>query len=68
MVYGLNDVDKRYIYKLMHNVKLIGSIIFDSHIHMNTGNEIYDVSLVNSFQERLTKKHRKYGVIDQGKS
>ena len=46
MVYGLNNPDKHYIYKLMHNVKLIGSIIFDSHIHMNTGNKKYDVSLV----------------------
>ena len=29
---GLDDVDKRYIYKLMSNVQLPWSIIFDSHI------------------------------------
>ena len=29
---GLNAVDKRYIYQLMSNIQLPGSVIFDSHI------------------------------------
>ena len=32
VVYGLNAVDKRYIYQLMSNVKLPGSNRFDSHM------------------------------------
>ena len=45
VVDGINDVDKRYIYKFMSTVKLTGSNIFDSQIQMHTGNQKYDVSL-----------------------
>ena len=45
VAYGLNDVDKRYIYQLMSNVQLPGSNIFDSQIQMHTGTQKYDVSL-----------------------
>ena len=34
----LNAVDKRYIYQLMSNVQLPGSVRFDSHIKVHTGN------------------------------
>ena len=64
----LNDVDKRYIYKLMSTVQLPGSKIFDSQIQMHTGTQKYDVSLAKEFQEHLKKKHRKDGVIDQEKT
>ena len=30
VVYGLNDIDKRYIYQLISNVQLPGSKTFDS--------------------------------------
>ena len=42
VVYGINTVDKRYIYQLMSTVQLPGSFIFDSQIQMHTGtkNEI----------------------------
>ena len=45
VVYGLNAVDKIYIYKLMSNVQLHVSKIFDSHMQMHTGNQNYGVSL-----------------------
>ena len=45
VVYGLNAFDKRYIYQLMYIVQILGSIIFDSHIQMHTGNQKDDVSL-----------------------
>ena len=45
MVNGLNDVDKRYIYKLISKVQLPGSVRFDSHIKIHTGTENKDVSL-----------------------
>ena len=51
----------------MSNVQLPGSKIFDSQIQMHTVTQKYDVSLDKEFQERLTKKHRKYGAIDKGK-
>ena len=51
----------------MSAVQLPGSIIFDSQIQMHTGTQKYDVSLAKEFQEHLKKKHRKDGVIDQGK-
>ena len=46
VVYGLNDVDKRYIHQLMSKVKLPGSFRFDSQIKMNTGTEKKDESVV----------------------
>ena len=55
VVYGLNDVDKRYIYQLMYNVQLPGSKIFDSQMKMHTGNKNDDVSF--KFQQHLTKEH-----------
>ena len=45
VVYGLNDVDKSYIYQLMSNVQLPGTNIFDSQIQIYTGNQKNDVSL-----------------------
>ena len=47
VVYGLNAVDKRYIYQLMSNVKLPGSNRFYSHMQIHIGNQNYDVSLAN---------------------
>ena len=42
---GLNAVDKCYIYQLMSNVKLPGSVRFDSQIKIHTGTEKEDISL-----------------------
>ena len=49
VVDGLNAVDKRYKYKLMSNVKLPGSKIFDSQIKIHTGNQNNDVSFAKEF-------------------
>ena len=68
VVYGLNAVDKRYIYQLMSKVQLPGSVIFDSQIKMHTGTKNKDVSLANEFKDHLEGEHRKNGVTDQGKS
>ena len=43
----LNVVDKSYIYQLISNVQLTGSIRFDSYMKMQTGNQNNDVSLAN---------------------
>ena len=45
VVYGLNAVDKHYIYQLISTVKLHGSIRFDSQIKIHTGTETDDVGL-----------------------
>ena len=52
----------------MSTVQLPGSIRFDSQIQMHTGTQKYAVILAKEFQEHPTKKNRKYGAIDQGKS
>ena len=49
----------------MNNVKLPVSNRFSSQMKMHTGTTKYDVSLAKEFQQHLTKKHRKYGAIDQ---
>ena len=67
VVYGLNAVDKCYIYQLMSTVKRPGSVIFDSQMKIRTGNRKYDVSLAKKLQHHLTKEHRKNDVFDQGK-
>ena len=67
VVYGLNDVDKSYIYQLMSTIQLTGSNRFDSQMQMHTSIQKYDVNLDKEFQEHLTKEHQKYGAIDQKK-
>ena len=67
VVDGINAVDKRYIYQLMPNVQLTGSNRFDFQMQMQTDNQNNNISLAKEFQDHLTKKHRKNGVIDQGK-
>ena len=47
VVDGLNDVDKRYIYKLMSKVQLPGSVRFDLQIKIHTVTEKKDVSLTS---------------------
>ena len=66
MVDGLNAVDKRYIYQLMSNVQLPGSIRFDSQIKIHTGTEKKDVSLARELKDHMEGEHRKNGFIDQG--
>ena len=68
VVDGFNDFYKRYIYQLMSNVQLPGSVRFDSQIQMHTVTEKLDVSLSKEFKEHLEKEHRQNGAIDQGKS
>ena len=67
VVYGLNYVDKRYIYQLMFTFQLHGSNRFDSQMQIHTGKQKYDVILAKEFQHYLSKEHRKNCVIDQGK-
>ena len=67
MVYVINDFDKCYIYQLISTVQLPGSKRFDSQIQIYTGTQKDYVSLAKEFQQHLTNKHRKDGVIDQGK-
>ena len=47
VVYGINDVDKRYIYQLMSSVQIPGSNVFDSQMQIHTGTQKDDVSLSN---------------------
>ena len=47
---GINAIDKRYIYQLMFNVKLPGSIFFNSQILMNSCTQNNDESLSKEFQ------------------
>ena len=67
LVYGINAVDKSYIYQLMSKVQLPGSVIFYSQIKIHTGTENKDVSLAKEFKDHLEEEHRQNGAIDQGK-
>ena len=49
----LNSVDKRYIYQLMFNVQLTGSVRFDSQIKIHTDTKKDDVSLADEFKDHL---------------
>ena len=60
VVDGLNAVDKRYIYQLMSNVQLPGSVRFDSQIKMHTVTKKEDVILAKEFKDRLEKEHRQW--------
>ena len=68
ILYGLNAVDKRYIYmyQLMSNVKLSGSNRFDSQMQMHNGNQKDDVSLAQKFQHHITKEHCKNCCFGSG--
>ena len=65
---GLNDVDKRHIYKLMSTVQFPASNRFYSHMKMHTGNQKYNISLAKEFQHHLTNEHRKNCMFYQGKN
>ena len=67
MVDGLNAVDKRYIYQLMSEVQLTGSVRFDSQIKMHTFTENKDLSLAKELKDHLECEHRQNGAIYQGK-
>ena len=54
VVDGLNAFYMCYIYKLISNIKLTRSKIFDSQMQMHTGNQKYDVSLAKEFKYHLT--------------
>ena len=45
VVYGINYVDKLYIYPFMSTVQLPGSNRFDSQMQIYTGNKKDDLSL-----------------------
>ena len=45
VLYGLNAVDKLYIYQLMSNIRLPVTNIFNSQIQIHTVNQNNDVSL-----------------------
>ena len=62
MVDGINDVDRRYIYQLMSNVKLPCSNIFDSQMQMHTGNQNNNVSLAKEFKHHLKKITAKVAI------
>ena len=51
VVDGINSIDKHYMYKLMSNVQLPGSTIFDSQIIMNYCTHKNDVILAKQFQK-----------------
>ena len=51
VVYGINTIDKRYIYQLMSNFQRTGSRIFYSHILMHFCTPKNDVSLDKEFQK-----------------
>ena len=57
VVYGLNAVDKRYIYQFVSNVQLPGSNRFYYQMQMHTVNQKDDVSSAREFQHHLTKEH-----------
>ena len=65
MVDGINYIDKRYIYKLMSNIKLTGSTKFDYQTQMHTSNQNNDVSTAKELQQHLSEDNIKNGVIDQ---
>ena len=68
VVYGINPVNKLYIYQLISKAKLPGSVIFDSQIQMHTGTENKDLSLAQELKNHMEEEHRLNGAIDQGKS
>ena len=55
VVYGLNSIDKNYIYQLISNVQLPRSKLFDSSILMNYCTQNNDVSLDKEIQKNLSK-------------
>ena len=67
MVEGIDATEKRYIYQLMSNVQLPGSITFDSKIPKHSCTPKKDASMAKEYTKHLSKEHRKHGVIDEVK-
>ena len=62
---GINDINNRYKYQIMSNVKLPRSKIFETQIIMHSCTQKKDVSLDKQFQKNLSKEYCKHGVIYQ---
>ena len=66
LVDGLNVIDKRHIYKLLSNVKVHGSKLFDSYMQIHTSTQDNVVSLTKEYQQHMFEEHPKHYVIEQG--
>ena len=53
-----NAIAKHYLYQLMYNVQLPGSVRFDSQIKMHTTTKKEGISLAKEFKYHLEKEHR----------
>ena len=67
VVDGLNDTDKRFIFKLMATVQLPGSKGYGMQMLMHSTIHKYNISLALEFQKHLSNTSCKNRVIDQGK-
>ena len=66
-VHGMNAIDKRFIFHLMATVQLPGSQNFDTKKAMQTTTHNSDVSLKQEFQNHLSNKSHKHGIVDYGR-
>ena len=57
VVYGINVIDKSYIYQLMSIVQIPLSKIFDSQILMHSCTENNDASLDKQSQKYMSKEN-----------
>ena len=62
VVDGINAIEKRYIYQLMSNVKLIVSRTFYSQILIHSCTPKNDVSMAKEFQKHLSKENCKHNA------
>ena len=64
VVDGLKPTNKRFMYMLMENMKLVGSKIYDDQMSIHTTKHKEDLSLEKYLKNfNITKN----GIIDQGK-
>ena len=63
VVYGPNDIDKRFIFQLMPIVQLPGEKLYGIRMVMHTVTCTSDVSLDKEFQKHLSNAEQKSGLI-----
>ena len=53
VVYGINAIDKSYMYQLMSTVQLPGSKMFEKQIIIHSCTQKMDFSLAKEFQKNI---------------
>ena len=67
VVYGLNNIYKRFLSMLNTTVQMPGASSYDSQMEIHTSTKNTDINLAREFQKHISDPTRAHGLLDNGK-